>query len=468
MEWKWSGWPPSRREIDEFLQTCSPLYLAVLSSVRAAANCFAENTEGRKVIYRVFSRTDYQPGRRELKTVDSILGTLLRIEEKEGRKKWPHEMGDIVGLRIICIFPRDVDRVVKFFAQHPDLKPGDAEKKDEPSGYRATHIPVGLANPTPDLRNVTCEVQIATMLNEAWSFKTHDPVYKGREVAPEHKEHVKLLSDALYTIDHQSQLLQDQILEKQMGDEAFKLSYIKEVSRAVADPSTVDPAQFKTTEQHDSLVKVWTEVLQRAATIPNGEIHDLLDMMDEYVLKYGADRSICRIMLHIAVHREYRDCDNLAIQYANRLIKDSGDSAVSYRFKAVVYFFSGDTERALEQLNEGLPKAKEQNNAEEQAQFAASIAYTLANRHIRRRGDKEAALEHLCLARNFLGDDPELKDTQGFVEIVFGDTIEAVEKGYALCTEACSARPDRQAVLAYHRHVAYSRLARLSQQLTKK
>lgn len=463
MAWAWDKWPPSRAEINVFLHDNNS-YLTVLGEVRKALETYSQTTEGKNLIYRVASRADYQPEKSELKTDDSILGKLRKIEEREKRRIWPDELEDIIGIRVVCIYPRHVEQIADFVSKCRELRPSPAEKKAEDSGYRATHITVKLASP-PDLRDIPCEIQIATMLEETWSFKTHDVVYKGKEVARQYEEHVKLLSDALAAIDSQSQLLEDQILERQKTDQALKLACMMRGAQRAADISFMDKHQFKKPKQYESLMKIWNMVSERTDALPGGDIRDILDSMDDYAQTFGTDLIICRIILHIALQRVAPDCNNLVIDYTNRFIRHSDDSPVAHRFKGVAYFYTGDSERALEQFGIALNKAIEKGDRKEEGHLRVSIAYTLAERgHFT---DKKIANDHLSKAKEILGNDPNLVDTDGYLKIVFADTIEEAEAGYSLCQQALQNHPPAERkwwkpVFVYHRHVAFFYLLRLS------
>jgi len=120
----------------------------------------------------VASRGDYQNGE-ELKKVNRLVD---KIEEK--RRGDPSytidKVGDIIGIRLVYIHPSGV------------------EEHDDESGYRALHVIVTLRSPV-ELRNIKCEIQLITMLQEAWGFKTHGPIYEKRKyLEEEYKMHANL------------------------------------------------------------------------------------------------------------------------------------------------------------------------------------------------------------------------------------------------------------------------------------
>ena len=130
---------------------------------------------------------------------------------------------DIGGARVLVYFPGDVERVVNFLQKHPQinvvrvLRRGQGlapemfaleryvnqlEQKPEQeiisenmfSGYRATHIHVELngdaipdAHPNPN-RRVLIEIQVATVVMNAWSQVEHDIIYKPAGAKPTQEE----------------------------------------------------------------------------------------------------------------------------------------------------------------------------------------------------------------------------------------------------------------------------------------
>ena len=105
---------------------------------------------------------------------------------------------DIVGMRIICKTLRDVDLAAKAVAAAygPRLEqvgdPKDYIRNPKASGYRSVHYLLKITvdeedDPEPDAERtpvaVPCEVQIRTMMQDAWGELTHENSYKSGDVA---------------------------------------------------------------------------------------------------------------------------------------------------------------------------------------------------------------------------------------------------------------------------------------------
>lgn len=97
---------------------------------------------------------------------------------------------DIVGLRIICKTLRDVDLAAKAVtaAYGPRLEqvgdPKDYIRNPKASGYRSLHylLKITVEEPGGPVQ-VPCEVQIRTMMQDAWGELTHENSYKSGDAA---------------------------------------------------------------------------------------------------------------------------------------------------------------------------------------------------------------------------------------------------------------------------------------------
>ena len=83
------------------------------------------------------------------------------------------QMGDISGVRVAHLYLIEAERIGAFIESQFDLvRPPD--RKDEPDGYTATHYDVrfpkeGLRGRYSGLESYICEIQVRTILDDAWS-----------------------------------------------------------------------------------------------------------------------------------------------------------------------------------------------------------------------------------------------------------------------------------------------------------
>lgn len=144
-------------------------------------------------------RVVYVDGR--VKSADSIISKAC--EEDIPVDRVFQEVGDIVGLRVVVNGVRDVAPLIREIERRPRFEVLHREKHEADGGYRATHLQVSYVLPDGNqTRKVVCEVQIRTLLQDAWAVMTHHDVYKNQANLPALARLVsKHLSNALQTLD---------------------------------------------------------------------------------------------------------------------------------------------------------------------------------------------------------------------------------------------------------------------------
>lgn len=123
-----------------------------------------------------------------VKRFEDYYEKLLRNARK---KKRVPVITDLLGLRIICPFLEDVDRVEHLLMDHFEVVETvrkAAGHSFREFGYDSVHLLVRLENPEietalPHTRRV-CEIQLRTILQDAWAEVEHELVYKSRLAWP--------------------------------------------------------------------------------------------------------------------------------------------------------------------------------------------------------------------------------------------------------------------------------------------
>jgi len=137
------------------------------------------------------------------------------LEEKLGRKSLELEkvsdLHDLIGLRIILLFRRDVETACKLLNQHLRVKEQfDAGERlaEDQFGYESTHLIVTLPDawlnvPTfSRLAGLVAEVQVRTAAQHAWAAASHVLQYKVESsVPPSVRRSINRVSALLETVD---------------------------------------------------------------------------------------------------------------------------------------------------------------------------------------------------------------------------------------------------------------------------
>jgi putative GTP pyrophosphokinase len=131
----------------------------------------------------------------EFSTITHRAKTLDSFLEKIQRKSYQNpveEMTDFAGVRVVCLYIDDLPGVEKVIAEQFEI----VEKIDkltnkfkESFGYGAIHFVVKLGETSSgarydDLKNLVCEIQTRTVLQDAWAIIDHHLVYKNESNIP--------------------------------------------------------------------------------------------------------------------------------------------------------------------------------------------------------------------------------------------------------------------------------------------
>ncbi len=165
---------PNRRVLEAQYETDRPLYERALEELAQRFRPW-------------FDAIDLHPGMKvRVKSFASWFDKVLR-KIRHGVAPDQVQIHDVLGLRIVCPFLEDVKRIEDLIHKH--FKVLEEEKKGAPKsfkefGYDSTHFLVALP---PDLIEVLgltdpppCEIQVRTILQDAWAEVEHELVYKSK------------------------------------------------------------------------------------------------------------------------------------------------------------------------------------------------------------------------------------------------------------------------------------------------
>ncbi len=127
---------------------------------------------------------------------------------------------DALGIRVIGKTLRDVsvvtDQLVARFADGDTItvlgEPTDYVAHPKPSGYRSVHVYLRVPVPRPaaaESTHVVVEVQVRTMMQDAWAELTHENSYKpGEHALPDlYLALAKHMADMLHQVDELARTL---------------------------------------------------------------------------------------------------------------------------------------------------------------------------------------------------------------------------------------------------------------------
>lgn len=126
--------------------------------------------------------------RSRLKSPESLLAKMSRIDCPPTLENIEREIRDIAGVRVVCPFVSDVYWISDMLTSQPDLTVLEVEDyiaAPKPNGYRSLHqiiaIPVFLSDRT---EHVPVELQIRTIAMDFWASVEHTIYYKYDGMVP--------------------------------------------------------------------------------------------------------------------------------------------------------------------------------------------------------------------------------------------------------------------------------------------
>ncbi|MCR4822836.1 MAG: tetratricopeptide repeat protein [Treponema sp.] len=123
-----------------------------------------------------------------VKSFNSYYRKVLRLKSEEAEKNNFVELTDMMGIRVICAFLEDLSEVEQqikdnFVVKEVEYK--GAQQSFREFGYESVHVLVSIPQdcmpkkcklPLPD--SLVCEIQIRTILQDAWAEVEHELIYK--------------------------------------------------------------------------------------------------------------------------------------------------------------------------------------------------------------------------------------------------------------------------------------------------
>ena len=134
-----------------------------------------------------------------VKRFDNYCEKLVRISKLQGSDLL--EITDLLGIRIVCPFLEDLDTIERLIAKNFQIL--EMEHKAEQHsfrefGYDSVHLLIRTGPPRHHNRLPhscdVCEIQLRTILQEAWAEVEHELVYKSDIDLPNHSLRRKLAS----------------------------------------------------------------------------------------------------------------------------------------------------------------------------------------------------------------------------------------------------------------------------------
>lgn len=135
-----------------------------------------------KSLLRLSSKPLYKS---RVKSFNSYFKKLTRIKPPSlGQQDLP-VLTDLIGIRVICAFLEDLTTVEKIITSNfeiVEVEKKGAERSFSQFGYESTHILIKIPEEIAKERQLppglVCEIQVRTILQDAWAEVEHELIYK--------------------------------------------------------------------------------------------------------------------------------------------------------------------------------------------------------------------------------------------------------------------------------------------------
>lgn len=158
----------------------------------------------------------------ETSSISSRAKTLNSFLEKMQRKHYEapfDQLTDLAGTRVVCLYYSDIAKVAKIirseFVVIEDLDKLDELGVDQ-FGYGARHFIVRLGKASSgarydDLKHLPCEIQVRTVVQDAWAIIQHHMVYKRESQVPSQLQRkLNSLAGLFETVDDQFERIREE------------------------------------------------------------------------------------------------------------------------------------------------------------------------------------------------------------------------------------------------------------------
>ena len=164
-----------------------------------------------------YSPIEFVTGR--VKEVSSLLEKANKFEIPLDRVG--EEMEDIAGIRIMCQFVDDIDKVVELLRVRKDMQilyEKDYVSNVKSSGYRSYHVIIKYPiHSIAGSKEILCEIQIRTLAMNFWATIEHSLKYKYEHYIPETLAvRLRRAADAAFLLDQEMSEIREDIMKAQV------------------------------------------------------------------------------------------------------------------------------------------------------------------------------------------------------------------------------------------------------------
>lgn len=171
------------------------------------------------------------------------------------------EIEDIAGIRIICQFVEDIEKVVELIKSRKDMEikyEKDYISNTKSSGYKSYHMIVYYDVHTAlGEKRIQAEIQIRTLAMNFWATIEHSLNYKYKHNIPENiRMRLVAAAEAAHNLDKEMSTIRNEVMDAQDSFQ-FKSSIIADILNNIQNISKVSKDDEEITKIQDEFYKLW-------------------------------------------------------------------------------------------------------------------------------------------------------------------------------------------------------------------
>lgn len=198
-------------EIRLWRELLLPYELAVKELVMKFNHMIKEHRE-----QNLYSPIEQVNGR--VKSINSILEKMQK--KNVSWEELEEEIEDIAGIRIICQFYEDIEKVADIIRNRSDMEVTEIKdylKNRKESGYRSYHMIIRYQVETLNgPKIIQAEIQIRTLAMNFWATIEHSLQYKYKGQMPQHlRKRLSNAAEAILELDGQMSSVRNEVMDAQ-------------------------------------------------------------------------------------------------------------------------------------------------------------------------------------------------------------------------------------------------------------
>lgn len=336
-----------------------------------------------------------------VKSFDSYYKKILKNKTQELNQKDLIVLTDLIGIRVICPFLEDLHTVQKIIEKNFDVVEVEikgANQSFREFGYESVHVLIKIPEdcvPKNNMlsipENLLCEIQIRTILQDAWAEVEHELIYKAEFNPFDKPLRRKLasinaslcLADTIFQEirDYQNKLQQELATRRNtFYEKVDQLSTDKNLlpkdakndlysEQNFGNSESIDDLILRALHEHnqgnfknaiqiyskildlkDELDKTVTSVIYKHRGMANFANNNYDDAISDFKECLNLDPKAFKSYYYLGIVFAIRNQHKEAIDYYNKSLELAPFQSHVYYRRALSYFYLGDYENAMKDV----------------------------------------------------------------------------------------------------------------------